>query len=111
MRRGNRYGSTFRSNQNAPTALAAPQRNPYFYGKLLDADHLQLEQEYLNSKRWLVNLLLQGMGVVAGLAVPVGGAVLAGAVAIGVAVLVSWAPADAQRTVRTNPCRERQTSS
>jgi hypothetical protein len=59
----------FGSNQDAPTALAAPQRNQYFYGKLLDAPHLQLEQEYLNSKRWLMNLLLHGAGVVAGLAV------------------------------------------
>src|SRR4051794_6626547 len=59
----------FGSNQDAPTALAAPQRNQYFYGKLLDAPHLQLEQEYFNSKRWLTNVLLQGSGVVAGLAV------------------------------------------
>jgi hypothetical protein len=59
----------FGSNQDAPTALAAPERNQYFYGKLLDAPHLQLEQEYLNSKRWLVNLLIEGKGVVAGLAV------------------------------------------
>lgn len=59
----------FGSNRNAPTALAAPERNQYFYGKLLDAPHLQLEQEYLNSKRWLVNLLMGGKGVIAGLAV------------------------------------------
>src|SRR5260370_23981294 len=57
----------FGSNQDAPTALAAPERNQYFYGKLLDASHLQMEQEYLNSKRWLVNLLMAGKGGVAGL--------------------------------------------
>jgi hypothetical protein len=59
----------FGSNLNAPTALAAPQRNQYFYGKLLDVPHLQLEQEYFNSKRWLINLLLHGAGVISGLAV------------------------------------------
>jgi hypothetical protein len=58
----------FGSNQDAPTVLAAPQRNQYFYGKLLDAPHLQLEQEYFNSKRWLLNLLMEGKGVVTGLA-------------------------------------------
>ena len=59
----------FGNNPDAPTVLAAPQRNQYFYGKLLDATHLQMEQQYFNSKRWLTNLLLQGAGVVAGLAV------------------------------------------
>jgi hypothetical protein len=59
----------FGSNPGAPTALAAPERNQYFYGKLLDVPHLRLEQEYLNSKRWLMNLLLYGRGVVSGLAV------------------------------------------
>jgi hypothetical protein len=59
----------FGSNPDAPTALAAPERNQYFYGKLLDAPRLQLEQEYFNSKRWLLNLLMSGKGVVAGLAV------------------------------------------
>lgn len=59
----------FGNNQDAPTVLAAPQRNQYFYGKLLDATHLQMEQEYFNGKRWLTNLLLQGTGVVSGLAV------------------------------------------
>src|SRR5260370_33491538 len=58
----------FGSNQDAPTALAAPERTQYLYGKLLDASHLQMEQESLNSKRWLVNLLMAGKGVVAGLA-------------------------------------------
>jgi hypothetical protein len=59
----------FGSDPNAPTVLAAPQRNQYFYGKLLDVPHLALEQEYFNAKRWLVNRLLEGSGVVAGLAV------------------------------------------
>jgi hypothetical protein len=59
----------FGSDPNAPTVLAAPQRNQYFYGKLLDVPHLALEQEYFNGKRWLLNRLLEGSGVVSGLAV------------------------------------------
>src|SRR3954447_9539379 len=42
-------------------------RNRYFWGKLLDADHLELEQRYMNEKRWLVNRLALGMGVLTGL--------------------------------------------
>jgi len=59
----------FGSDPNAPTVLAAPQRNQYFYGKLLDVPHLALEQEYFNGKRWLLNRLLESSGVVSGLAV------------------------------------------
>jgi len=47
--------------------LAAPQRNNYFYGKLLDVPHFQMEQDYLNRKRWLVNRLGLGEGVLCGL--------------------------------------------
>lgn len=47
--------------------LATPTRNRYFYGKLLDAFHLEMEQAYFNRKRWLINRLLQGSGVVCGL--------------------------------------------
>jgi hypothetical protein len=60
---------SFGSDPNAPTVLAAPQRNQYFYGKLLDVPHLALEQEYFNGKRWLLSGLLEGKGVVSGLAV------------------------------------------
>lgn len=59
----------FGGDPQAPTALAAPERNQYFYGKLLDVPQLQLEQGYLNGKRWLLNRLLDGAGVVASLAV------------------------------------------
>jgi hypothetical protein len=59
----------FGGDPQAPTALAAPERNHYFYGKLLDVPHLELEQDYLNGKRWLLNRILGGTGVVAGLAV------------------------------------------
>jgi len=42
-------------------------RNRYFYGKLLDVFHFDLEQDYLNEKRWLLNRLVSGYGVLCGL--------------------------------------------
>lgn len=53
----------------APSRLATPERNRYYYGKLLDVSHFELEQNYLNGKRWLLNRLIAGTGVVCGLAV------------------------------------------
>jgi len=58
-----------RSNHKVPVDLKTPVRNHYFYGKLLDVFHLELEQEYFNSKRWLHNRLITGPGVVCGLKV------------------------------------------
>lgn len=49
--------------------LATPQRNNYFYGKLLDEASLRKEQEYFNQKRWLLNRLGLGSGVMCGLQV------------------------------------------
>jgi len=51
------------------TRLTSPSRNRYYYGKLLDAYHLELEQSYGNSKRWLLNRLSLGAGVLCGLGV------------------------------------------
>jgi hypothetical protein len=48
-------------------ALAAPRRNRYFYGKLLDVPHMQMEQDYGKLKRWLLNRLAVGSGVLCGL--------------------------------------------
>jgi hypothetical protein len=59
---------------DAATALArltTPARNRYYYGKLLDAEHFELEQEYGNRKRWLLNRLSLGTGVLCGLDVSV----------------------------------------
>lgn len=53
----------------APSRLATPERNKYYYGKLLDVSHFELEQNYLNGKRWLLNRLISGTGVVCGLGV------------------------------------------
>ena len=58
-----------RDNHKVPADLQTFKRNVFFYGKLLDVFHLELEQEYFNSKRWLHNRLITGPGVVCGLRV------------------------------------------
>ena len=50
-----------------PCGLRPFERNNYFHGKLLDVFHFELEQNYLNGKRWLLNRLISGYGVVCGL--------------------------------------------
>lgn len=67
-----------------PDALASPRRNNYFYGKLLDELHLTMEQNYVNGKRWTLNRLALGTGVLCGLQVTTDGKTLT--VAAGVAV-------------------------
>lgn len=66
------------------TSLATPRRNHYFYGKLLDELHLRMEQEYFNDKRWMLNRLALGRGVLCGLQVTADGTSIcvAGGVAI-----------------------------
>jgi hypothetical protein len=49
--------------------LTAPTRNRYYYGKLLDSYHLELEQLYGNANRWMLNRLTLGAGVLCGLPV------------------------------------------
>jgi hypothetical protein len=61
----NRIGS--RSN-----TVKQPERNRYFYGMLLDAFHFKRETDYLNEKRYLLNRLVSGYGVVCGLDVTPG---------------------------------------
>lgn len=41
-------------------------RNRYFYGKLLDVGNFESEQAYFNHKRWLINRLVSGYGVIWG---------------------------------------------
>jgi hypothetical protein len=55
-----------------PASLRTPVRNRYFYGKLMDVYHFELETDYFNSKRWLLNRLLHGWGVLCGLNVESG---------------------------------------
>jgi hypothetical protein len=52
--------------------LTSPVRNRYFYGKLLDSYHFELETDYHNLKRWTINRLVLGHGVVCGLDVHAG---------------------------------------
>ena len=54
---------------SAGPALVAPVRNRYFYGKLLDVRHFDLEQAYLIGRRRLLNRLGLGAGVLCGLEV------------------------------------------
>lgn len=49
--------------------MCPPVRNRYFYGKLLDVVHFELEQDYFNYKRWMMNRRVTGYGVVCGLGV------------------------------------------
>jgi len=48
-------------------ATAYFERNNYFYGKQLTVRDLLQEQSYLNGKRWLINRMVLGWGVVCGL--------------------------------------------
>lgn len=45
------------------------ERNRYFYGKLLTVRDFETEQRYYNGKRFLLNRLVNGVGVVCGLGV------------------------------------------
>ena len=43
------------------------ERPRYFAGKLVTAEDFELEQRYHIEKRWLLNRMLQGAGIVSGL--------------------------------------------
>src|SRR5262245_4671877 len=45
------------------------ERNHFFYGKLITTRDMTDEQAYFNEKRWLLNRLLFGSGIVCGLEV------------------------------------------
>jgi len=47
------------------------ERNNYFHGKMLSARDLREEQKYFNEKRWLINRMVLGWGIVCGLEVKV----------------------------------------
>jgi hypothetical protein len=53
--------------------LREPRRNKYFYGKRMDVQHFQMEQDYGKLKQWLLNRLTLGKGVLCGLRVSVNG--------------------------------------
>ena len=51
--------------------ICPPVRNRYFYGQLLDVVHFEREQHYFNYKRWMLNRLVTGYGVVCGMGVQI----------------------------------------
>lgn len=54
-------------NEQNPGKLHEFVKNRYFYGKLMTVRDFDLEQSYFNEKRWLINRLMFGVGVVFGL--------------------------------------------
>ncbi|HYN44637.1 MAG TPA: hypothetical protein VER35_01430 [Candidatus Limnocylindrales bacterium] len=44
-----------------------PKRNNYYIGKLMTVRDFNAEQDYFNEKRWLINRMVHGWGVVCGL--------------------------------------------
>jgi len=55
------------STMNGGGKLVAPERNNFFYGKLMDVPQFEKEQRYFNQKRLLLNRLALGSGIVCGL--------------------------------------------
>ena len=55
------------TSHRCPSELGEPKRNNYFFGKQMDVYQFQLETNYLNAKRWLLNRTTLGFGVVCGL--------------------------------------------
>jgi hypothetical protein len=53
--------------------LSPPRRNHFFYGKRMDVQHFQMEQDYGKLKQWLLNRLTLGKGVICGLKVSIDG--------------------------------------
>jgi hypothetical protein len=54
------------------TDMRTPLRNRYHFGQLLGVEQFVLETDYFNHKRWLLNRLVSGYGVVCGLDVKPG---------------------------------------
>lgn len=45
------------------------ERNNYFYGKLMTVRDFEAEQDYFNNKRFLINRMIHGIGIICGLKV------------------------------------------
>jgi hypothetical protein len=58
-------------NEGSPV-LAPPERNNFFFGKLMDVEQWQKDQRHFDLKRSLVNRLVLGCGVVCGLGLEAG---------------------------------------
>ena len=55
------------NNNPGSSKLVTPERNHFFYGKLMDVPQCNKEQRYFNQKHSLLNRLVLGSGVVCGL--------------------------------------------
>jgi hypothetical protein len=55
------------TQEPVPAAFTPPLRNHYSYGMLLDVFQMNLQTDYQNGKRWMLNRLVTGWGVVCGL--------------------------------------------
>lgn len=53
-------------DKNEEFELRQFMRNKYFYGKLMTVTDFELEQEYFNRKRYLLNRLIYGKGLLCG---------------------------------------------
>ena len=53
--------------------LSPARRNHFFYGKRMDVQHFQMEQDYGKLKQWMLNRLTLGKGVICGLKVSIDG--------------------------------------
>ena len=51
--------------------LSPARRNHFFYGKRMDVQHFQMEQDYGKLKQWMLNRLTLGKGVMCGLKVSI----------------------------------------
>jgi hypothetical protein len=61
-------------NAEALLRLLSPaRRNHFFYGKRMDVQHFQMEQDYGKLKQWMLNRLTLGKGVICGLKVSIVG--------------------------------------
>jgi hypothetical protein len=59
----------FNADTLADQGLSTPERNNFFYGKLMDAEQFRKDHSYFNRKRWLLNRLVLEAGVLWGLGV------------------------------------------
>ncbi len=59
--------ATETAHERRLSEVHTPRRNNYYYGKLMDVLHFQMEQRYEMSKRWLLNRTVLGAGVLCGL--------------------------------------------
>lgn len=64
---------TYGNTEALIRALTEPRRNHFFYGKRMDVQHFEMEQQYGKLKQWLLNRLTLGKGVLCGLRVSLDG--------------------------------------